>query len=164
MGSFNRGDRSGGRRDFGGGRRSFGGGGGRNFRRDDRGGRGGDRQMFSVVCSDCGKNCEVPFRPTGDKPVYCSNCFEKKGGGGERRSFDRPRRDDRSGGGDNLRTQIESLNAKLDKIIGLLEPKPAVLSVESVVVDGTKSVEPVKEEKKKRSSKKKEEEVADQAS
>ena len=35
------------------------------------------RQMFSVVCADCGKDTEVPFEPRGDKPVYCSDCYRK---------------------------------------------------------------------------------------
>ena len=34
--------------------------------------------MHSAVCSDCGRRCEVPFRPTGEKPVFCSDCFSKK--------------------------------------------------------------------------------------
>ena len=33
------------------------------------------RPMHKAVCADCGKNCEVPFRPSGDRPVYCKNCF-----------------------------------------------------------------------------------------
>ncbi len=41
--------------------------------------RGEKSQMHSAVCSDCGKNCEVPFRPTGNKPVYCNSCFGKEG-------------------------------------------------------------------------------------
>lgn len=75
MGNFNRGGSRGGKRfgdrgGFGGGKR-FGGG------RD----RGGDRPtMHQAVCDECGNDCEVPFRPTGDKPIYCSNCFKDKGG------------------------------------------------------------------------------------
>ncbi len=33
------------------------------------------RQMFDTVCSECGKETQVPFQPRGDKPVYCSDCF-----------------------------------------------------------------------------------------
>ena len=33
---------------------------------------------FKAVCASCKSACEVPFRPTGDRPVYCSDCFEKK--------------------------------------------------------------------------------------
>jgi len=35
------------------------------------------RQMFKVVCSDCGKECEVPFKPTEGRPVYCRDCYQK---------------------------------------------------------------------------------------
>ncbi|UCB42857.1 MAG: zinc-ribbon domain containing protein [Dehalococcoidales bacterium] len=35
------------------------------------------RQMFPVVCVDCGKETEVPFEPRGDRPVYCSDCYRK---------------------------------------------------------------------------------------
>ena len=45
------------------------------------GGSRGDRQMFTVTCSSCGKDAQVPFQPRGDKPVYCSDCFEQRGGG-----------------------------------------------------------------------------------
>jgi CxxC-x17-CxxC domain-containing protein len=46
--------------------------------------------MFSVTCSQCGKEAQVPFQPRGDKPVYCSDCFRGRqssygggsGGGG----------------------------------------------------------------------------------
>lgn len=33
------------------------------------------RQMYPAVCSECGKETQVPFQPRGDKPVYCSDCF-----------------------------------------------------------------------------------------
>jgi CxxC-x17-CxxC domain-containing protein len=53
-----------------------------------------DRQMFKAVCAGCGKPCEVPFRPTGDKPVFCSDCFSKKRDeGGEHREERTERRD-----------------------------------------------------------------------
>lgn len=86
MGNFNRGNRSGGGRGFGG-RRFGGGGGGRNM---------GRPQMHQATCSECGEECEVPFRPSSDKPVYCDNCFGDKKGAS-------PRRSDRRGGGDFAR-------------------------------------------------------------
>ena len=49
------------------------------------GGGGGPREMHSVTCAQCGKDAEVPFRPRGDRPVYCSDCYNKvreSGGGG----------------------------------------------------------------------------------
>ena len=42
---------------------------------------GGQREMFKVTCSDCKKECEVPFKPSGDRPVYCKDCFSKRKGG-----------------------------------------------------------------------------------
>ena len=44
------------------------------------GGRG-QREMFSATCSSCGKEAQVPFQPSSDKPVYCSDCFQQRGGG-----------------------------------------------------------------------------------
>jgi CxxC-x17-CxxC domain-containing protein len=39
------------------------------------------REMFSATCSSCGKQAQVPFQPSSDKPVYCSDCFQQRGGG-----------------------------------------------------------------------------------
>lgn len=72
-------DRQGGRR-FGG-RGGNGGGGGRRF-----GGGGfnrGPREMHKATCADCGKECEVPFKPTEGRPVYCRDCFQKRRDGEE---------------------------------------------------------------------------------
>jgi CxxC-x17-CxxC domain-containing protein len=55
-----------------GGRGGSGGGGGR------FGGRGfGPREMHKATCSDCGQECEVPFKPTDGRPVYCRDCYQK---------------------------------------------------------------------------------------
>ena len=81
MGRFNRGDRF-----------------------NDRGGDRGRPQMHPAVCSNCGKDCEVPFRPTGDRSIYCSNCFKDVGGSdnrsersgrSDRREFRRPDRENK---------------------------------------------------------------------
>ncbi len=40
-------------------------------------GGGGSRQMYDAVCADCGSDCQVPFQPRQDRPVYCSDCFSK---------------------------------------------------------------------------------------
>jgi CxxC-x17-CxxC domain-containing protein len=61
------------RGDSGGGGYSSGGYGG--------GGGGYDRaprEMFSATCSNCGREAQVPFRPTSGKPVYCSDCFKSQ--------------------------------------------------------------------------------------
>ncbi len=36
------------------------------------------REMFEATCANCGKTASVPFRPSGSKPVYCSDCFESR--------------------------------------------------------------------------------------
>jgi CxxC-x17-CxxC domain-containing protein len=35
----------------------------------------GPRELFDATCARCGKETQVPFRPTGARPVYCSDCF-----------------------------------------------------------------------------------------
>ncbi|MFA5644590.1 MAG: CxxC-x17-CxxC domain-containing protein [Patescibacteria group bacterium] len=100
----------------------------------NRGGGGFSKPaMHQATCAECGKSCEVPFKPTGERPVYCSNCFSLKGkdGGSARpsggRDFSRPSfnpRSDRgtsSGDSSNFSGKnFEILNTKLDKILGLL--------------------------------------------
>jgi CxxC-x17-CxxC domain-containing protein len=56
---------------FSGGGYSSGGGGGYQRR---------EQQMFPAVCAQCGKDTQVPFQPRGDRPVYCSPCFEVQRG------------------------------------------------------------------------------------
>lgn len=36
-----------------------------------------EREMFTAVCADCGKEARVPFKPREDRPVFCSECFAK---------------------------------------------------------------------------------------
>ena len=104
--------------------------GGRDFgRRSFDGDRGRDRQMFKATCSNCGKECEVPFKPTGSKPVYCRDCFRTIGGPDSSRTNDRDSRKPNFDNGDRgsaqpqYREQFEALNAKLDKILKLLNPE-----------------------------------------
>ncbi|MDR3590896.1 MAG: zinc-ribbon domain containing protein [Negativicutes bacterium] len=35
------------------------------------------REMHPATCAECGKETQVPFRPSGDRPVYCSDCFSR---------------------------------------------------------------------------------------
>ncbi len=47
-----------------------------------RGGRGGGgfdgpREMHKATCADCNQETEVPFKPSGDRPVYCRDCYQK---------------------------------------------------------------------------------------
>lgn len=44
------------------------------------------RQLYTVTCSNCSKDTQVPFKPSGDRPVYCRDCYmqqrrERRGGG-----------------------------------------------------------------------------------
>ena len=48
-----------------------GGGGGGGFNRQPR-------EMHKAVCDDCKKECEVPFKPSGGRPIYCKDCFSKR--------------------------------------------------------------------------------------
>lgn len=40
--------------------------------------RGGQREMFQITCANCGKTDEVPFKPRGDRPVLCRDCFRNQ--------------------------------------------------------------------------------------
>ena len=64
MKQFNRGSGSGG---------SSSGGDRGGFRRDF-----GPREMHKATCSECGQECDVPFKPTEGKPVYCKECYAKR--------------------------------------------------------------------------------------
>jgi CxxC-x17-CxxC domain-containing protein len=139
-----RGGFSGGRGGFSRGRSSFGGGGGFG---------GGDRPMFDATCSECGKPCQVPFRPTNGKPVYCSDCFEKKGNG--RSDSPRPERSEFRAPGFDQKAQFDALNAKLEKIISLLEPKKIEAVMPDLVVEEVKAPKAKKVVKKAASTKKK---------
>lgn len=80
----------------------------RNFNRDDR----KRSTMHQATCSNCNQPCEVPFRPTGEKPVFCHNCFRGK----------RDNRDYRGGSQDHSRpSQLDEINAKLDRILAALK-------------------------------------------
>ncbi|MEI8339164.1 MAG: CxxC-x17-CxxC domain-containing protein [bacterium] len=177
MGEFRRegGSRFGGNRGgsrFGGdrgGRPSFGG-------RDNR-----DKEMFSATCSECQKDCQVPFRPSNGKPIFCNDCFSKQKGddrGGredrfprrdfndrgarpsfEKRSFDTPKTDD------GVKVQLEAINSKLEKLIRSIESmtrvsapvEKTIAKVEApkVVVADKKAVKAVVAPAKKAAAKKK---------
>lgn len=112
-------------------------------RSEDRGDR---PELFNTTCTACGKSCDVPFRPSGDKPVYCRECFAEKGPNdnrvgrtndrsdsrGDFRSDSRPNRDERPAKHehaqaprdtriDALKEQVSKLESKIDTILGLLK-------------------------------------------
>src|SRR3954447_13882960 len=68
-GGSSRGGGYGDRDSYGGGSSRGGGGGGYSS---------GPREMHTTTCASCGKEAQVPFVPRGDKPVYCSDCFQQQ--------------------------------------------------------------------------------------
>jgi len=83
--------------------------------RDDK-----PRESTTVTCADCGTECQVPFVPRTDKPVYCSDCFRQnkpQDSGNDRYSRDdrssRNSRDDRSSR--NSRDDRSSRNSRDDR-------------------------------------------------
>jgi DNA-directed RNA polymerase len=160
MGNFNRGGGFGGGNRGGGGGSRFGGGrdsGRPSFRREDR----GPVTMTKVTCDECKKPCEVPFRPTAGKPVYCNECFRSQGGAGQdrtpRRDFgDRPARPNFGGneGGGDVKKQLESINSKLDKLIVSIENLSAFKSAVKNEVAKSMTVSIPKKEVKKETKKK----------
>ena len=97
------GNRSGG---FSGGNRSGG------FNRNSR-----PREMHDVICDKCKAQCQVPFKPSTDKPVLCRDCFSKNDRsdrGGSRNNHSVPQ-------GGVSQEQFNQLNTKLDKIINILQ-------------------------------------------
>jgi CxxC-x17-CxxC domain-containing protein len=61
-------------------------------------------QMHEAVCAKCGERCEVPFKPSPSKPVYCSRCFQKTD----------PKRPT------NINEELNQINDKLDRILRAL--------------------------------------------
>lgn len=166
MGNFR-----GGSKGFGGGRGGFGGGNRGGFERRDGGGerrsferRDSERpQMFSAVCDNCGNECQVPFRPTQGKPVFCDDCFRNRDHGhddfqrpekrfDERRFNDREQKPQGHDTNHKVLEQISALNNKLDRILTLLAVQ--VTKKTSIQTDSKEVTKVAAEEKPvKRSSK-----------
>lgn len=142
MRKFNNDRREGG---FNGRRGGFGGG-----RRDDR----GPVTMHDAVCDECRRPCQVPFRPTGDRPIYCKNCFDKRGGGREAgRAAGAVGAGGDSFSHNDIKTQLAMINIKLDKLLKVIIPAP--VSTPTPVVEETLVAEkPKKVVKSKKVSKK----------
>jgi len=111
-----------------------------NFRRPDSsragfggGRRSGETQLFDAICSKCGNKCQVPFRPTGQKPVYCNACFSEQLEGSRGRFSNRDNRDNHSRSfeprmenrvtenNSNVDRQIVTINSKIDSILEILK-------------------------------------------
>ena len=128
--STRRDDRNGG--GFGGGRGGnrggFGGGRGRDSDRGDR----RQTEMFNTVCSKCGNRCQVPFKPTGSKPVYCSDCFREIESSSSNNFSSRNDNKSQSNSNTNSK-QLDQINAKLDKILLILSDLE--LDTDEVLID-----------------------------
>lgn len=144
-------------------------GGSRGGDRGSRGGfRSGDRDrgpvtMHRATCGDCGRSCEVPFRPMGDKPVFCNDCFGGKRDGDRRGGSDfrdrAPQRESNSRSSaaqsftrpnqemEAIKKQLSEVNTKLERLINLFEKKLKTKD-EKVVTKG-EPVIVVKKEKTK---------------
>jgi len=85
----------------------------RNSRDDSRG------ESTTVTCSDCGTECQVPFVPRTNKPVYCSDCFrQNKPQDSERSRYSRDDRSSRSSyRGESSRNNSRSRKPKSDKFL-----------------------------------------------
>ncbi len=81
------------------------------------------------MCDNCGKDCEVPFRPTKGKPIYCEKCF------GNTKEKDT----------DQSKKEFEILNKKLDRILKLLTPAPAVENYQEKLDEETEEPKPENE-------------------
>lgn len=162
----------------GGGKRFSGHGGGFSRRDGGRVGFGGGRDrgpvtMHQTICAQCGKPCEVPFKPTSGRPVYCNDCFRGKKETGSDRNGDRfpqknydnyktPIKPDFGsdiGKGNNyeLKKQLEILNVKMDRLIKAVETmaniKPLVVKEKAKEAIKTTPVIKAKKSIKKTSKK-----------
>lgn len=89
-----------------------------------------DKQMHRATCVECNASCQVPFRPNGRKPIYCSNCFEQTPDGAAKSKFKRenPKKDsfvrsdrsERSSGGSDVERRLRSIEKKLDQVLNAL--------------------------------------------
>ncbi len=144
-----------------------------NFRGGNRSSRGSNRSsMHDATCSSCGKDCQVPFRPTGSRPIFCSICFDKQGGGGSEKNFDKPRFGDKrkreferentiaeNKNAEHLKSEFARLHAKLDSIMEILGSRSVRVNQEDMLSEETLEKVPFKMRKKvstlKKTSKKK---------
>lgn len=142
----------------------------RDFGRDAR------PEMHKATCTDCGSPCEVPFRPSANKPVFCNNCFKRGGTGAAAPSYSAPSRSfspptsyaapSVNKNSEPSKAQFEMLNAKLDNILKLLTPPSKKAAQEQVVVEEKKvpkSKEAVQEPAKEAAPKKAKEQVKEPA-
>lgn len=84
-----------------------------------RGNTGGGLTLFDVTCAQCGTATQVPFKPTGERPVLCRSCFN--GGDGSASSAPRKSYGNAGSGDAAVAAELRLINEKLDKIIEALD-------------------------------------------
>lgn len=92
----------------------------------------GPRELYDAECNSCHKRCQVPFRPNGKKPVYCADCFNQNDDRAQKPRFEKkdfsaprsfgpsapPARDSRI---DDIKRQLDAMNATLERVLHTLE-------------------------------------------
>lgn len=82
----------------------------------------GKRMMHKTTCAQCGKQCEVPFKPTEGRLIFCNTCFEARKSNAHVNNF---RNTSRRGGDDGMhyeiKRQLDELNTKIDRILNAIE-------------------------------------------
>ena len=79
-----------------------------------RGSRDSGRpSMHQATCSNCGKDCEVPFKPTSGKPIFCSNCFDKSQNDGPKK-YGKERSDRKFKSEDSRKRSFDYSNSSAD--------------------------------------------------
>ncbi len=158
-----------GAKQFGNNKRFGGSGGGSSFARKPGGRDFGPRDMFPATCSKCGNAFELPFRPSGDRPVFCRDCFGGVNAAGistprtdaaprfEKRDFEKrdfaasapsfapaSRHETPDARIDELKRQLDVVQSKLDRVLHLIEAKPsAAVAPKPVVAAVTVPSKPV---------------------
>jgi CxxC-x17-CxxC domain-containing protein len=110
--------------------------------------------MHKTVCSKCGQQCEVPFIPSGSRPVFCRVCFQANRVSNPMRSennFSASRPATQA----QYKEQFDLLGKKLDKILELLQPKVIVPVVPTEKAPKVSKVSKAKKVTKKSTSAKK---------
>lgn len=92
----------------------------RDRRSSGRDSRYGSRlELFDVTCANCGKKTQVPFKPTGEKPVLCRDCFTKPGDAPRESKREFPKQEFSKPA--SRSSELDEINQKLDKIMAALK-------------------------------------------
>lgn len=106
------------------------------------------KKLFEAVCGNCGDDCLVPFRPFPGKPVFCKKCFDRD----DKVVNNTIVKTDNSNSTsiEQLKSQIEMLDIKLERILRMLTPEADRLEAADEEVKPAKKVAVKKTAKKKK--------------